>query len=66
MDAISGITGKEITHYVLIDFTGFRRLIDAIGGIDIDVPTRLYDNAYPTSNWGYTVVDIPAGLQHFD
>lgn len=51
---------------MLIDFDGFRRLIDAVGGIDIDVPKRLYDAAYPTRNWGYTVVDIPAGLQHFD
>jgi LCP family protein required for cell wall assembly len=66
MDAIGAIVGKEITHYVLIDFDGFRRLIDAVGGIDIDVPKRLYDAAYPTRNWGYTVVDIPVGLQHFD
>lgn len=66
MDTVGGILGKEITHYVLIDFDGFRRLIDAVGGIDIDVPKRLYDAAYPTRNWGYTVVDIPAGLQHFD
>jgi len=66
MDTVGGILGKEITHYVLIDFDGFRRLIDAVGGIDIDVPKRLYDASYPTRNWGYTVVDIPAGLQHFD
>ena len=66
MDTIGAIVGKEITHYVLIDFDGFRRLIDAVGGIDIDVPKRLYDAAYPTRNWGYTVVDIPVGLQHFD
>jgi anionic cell wall polymer biosynthesis LytR-Cps2A-Psr (LCP) family protein len=66
MDKVGDIVGKEITQYVLIDFDGFRRLIDAVGGIDIDVPTRLYDAAYPTRNWGYTVVDIPTGLQHFD
>lgn len=66
MDIVWTIVGKEITQYVLIDFDGFRRLIDAVGGIDIDVPERLYDAAYPTRNWGYTVVDIPVGLQHFD
>jgi anionic cell wall polymer biosynthesis LytR-Cps2A-Psr (LCP) family protein len=31
MDVVGGILGKEITHYVLIDFDGFRRLIDAVG-----------------------------------
>jgi len=51
MDIAGTIVGKEITQYVLIDFDGFRRLIDAVGGIDIDVPTRLYDAAYPTRNW---------------
>lgn len=30
------------------------------------MPERLYDPEYPTKNWGYTVVDIPVGLQHFD
>jgi len=66
MDRVGDILGKEITHYVLVDFDGFRRVIDAVGWIDIDVPKRLYDAAYPTRNWGYTVVDIPEGLQHFD
>lgn len=66
MDKVGEIVGKEITHYVLIDFDGFRRLIDAVGGIDIDVPKRLYDASYPTRNYWYTVVDIPQWLQHFD
>ncbi len=66
MDVVGTIVGKQIDQYVLIDFDGFRRLIDAVGGIDIDVPQRLYDATYPTRNYGYTVVDIQPGLQHFD
>lgn len=66
MEIVSQITGKNIRLYMMIDFNGFRKLIDAVGGIDIDVPERLYDSEYPTKNWGYTIVDIPAGMQHFD
>ena len=66
LETVSLIVGREIKQYVMIDFAGFRKLIDAVGGIDIDVPERLYDNEYPAKNWGYTVVDIPAGIQHFD
>ncbi len=66
MEIVSQITGKNIRLYSMIDFNGFRKLIDAVGGIDIDVPERLYDPEYPTKNWGYTIVDIPVGLQHFD
>lgn len=66
LEMVWQITGREIKYYAMIDFSGFRKLIDQVGGIDIDVPERLYDNAYPTKWWGYTIVDIPAGPQHFD
>jgi LCP family protein required for cell wall assembly len=66
MEIVSQITGKDIRLYSMIDFNGFRKLIDAVGWVEIDVPERLYDPEYPTKNWGYTIVDIPPGLQHFD
>lgn len=66
MEMVSQITGKDIRMYMLIDFTGFQKLIDAVGGVDIEVPERLYDPEYPAANWWYTVVNIPAGFQHFD
>lgn len=34
-DSVEAITGIPIQFYVLIDMNGFRRLIDALGGIDI-------------------------------
>ncbi|KQM84160.1 LCP family protein [Agromyces sp. Leaf222] len=40
-DAVEGITGLEIQYYVLIDMQGFEQLIDALGGIDIQVETRI-------------------------
>lgn len=51
METVSGIIGRDIDHYAMIDFAGFRNLINAIGGIDINVPERLYDDEYPTANW---------------
>ena len=66
MAVASEIVGREIKFYALIDFSGFKNVIDRVGGIDIEVPERLYDDSYPTANRGYTIVDIPAGLQHFD
>lgn len=66
MEVVSEITGQEINYYFMMDFSGFKSLVDHIGGVEIDVPERLYDSEYPTKNWWYTIVDIPAGLQHFD
>lgn len=37
MDAVSGVTGLSVNNYVLVDMAGFSQLIDALGGITIDV-----------------------------
>jgi LCP family protein required for cell wall assembly len=39
-EAVQGVTGLKVNYYVLIDLQGFRSLIDAVGGIDIDVVAK--------------------------
>ncbi len=39
--AVEQITGLPINYYVLIDLGGFQQLVDALGGITIDVHQRL-------------------------
>ncbi|HEY0258733.1 MAG TPA: LCP family protein [Lacisediminihabitans sp.] len=39
-DAAEGVLGLKIQYYALIDMQGFADLIDALGGITIDVPAR--------------------------
>lgn len=31
----------KIDHYALIDFTGFKELVDAVGGVTVNVPSQL-------------------------
>ena len=40
-EAVEGVTGLKISNYVLIDMSGFKGLINAVGGVTIDVKTRL-------------------------
>ncbi len=55
------ITGLDI-HYVLkVDFRGFTRLIDALGGIDVVVERAFKDSMYPTVDYGYQTVSFEAG-----
>jgi LCP family protein required for cell wall assembly len=67
-DAAEGILGLTLQYYVLIDMQGFAQLIDALGGIDIEVAERLpygantYDNGTHAPPAGY----IEAGQQHMD
>jgi LCP family protein required for cell wall assembly len=35
---VENLLGIEIDHYVMIDFDGFREVVNLLGGIDIDVP----------------------------
>ncbi len=59
--------GIRIHYYVRIDFKGFEKAVDLIGGLDIDVPHDIVDHAYPLENdVGVTTVRFSAGRQHMD
>ena len=58
--------GRRVHYYVLVDFTGFRKAVDAIGGIDIDVPRVIDDPTYPDENFGFKPIHIPAGRVHMN
>ncbi len=67
-DAVEGITGLKIQSYVLVDMAGFKRLIDALGGIDINVANRLPVGGQEDANGMPINVEswIEPGLQHMD
>lgn len=41
LDAVEGVTDLTINYYVMINLKGFRDLVDAVGGVEVDVKTRL-------------------------
>ncbi len=56
------LLGIRINNYVMIDFKGFKGLVDAIGGVDIEVekPMSYYDE------WDGFTIDLAPGMQHMD
>jgi len=64
--AIGELTGLPIHYYALVNLDGFVDVIDALGGVDIVVPERLYDPAYPHEDGSYEVIDIQPGEYHMD
>ena len=38
---VNRLTGLGINHVVLVDFSGFRDLIDSLGGVTVDNPTKV-------------------------
>lgn len=58
--------GVPVQRTVRLRFDGFVRIVDAAGGIDINVQRRLVDTSYPTSTYGVTTVVFEKGWQHMD
>jgi polyisoprenyl-teichoic acid--peptidoglycan teichoic acid transferase len=56
----------NVDRYVMVNFGAFEAAVDALGGIDVDVPTTIYDPEYPTADGGTMLLEIPVGLQHMD
>lgn len=63
---VTEITWVPISYYSLIDFTGFKTLIDTVGWVEIDVPQDLIDREYPNETWWYMTFSIKKWLQTLD
>jgi polyisoprenyl-teichoic acid--peptidoglycan teichoic acid transferase len=62
------ILDLPIHYYVSINFSGFRKAIDSVGGVEIDVERTFTDYQYP-ANDGVNYLSpqtFRAGLQHMD
>lgn len=60
--------GIDINYYMLMDFTGVEKLVDAVGGVDINVPDDLaiYGWYYSDDDIHGVFVTFPPGKQHVD
>ncbi len=58
--------GIPVNYYVRIDFKGFEKIVDALGGVNINVDKAIRDDEYPDGNYGTISIYIPAGQQHMD
>jgi LCP family protein required for cell wall assembly len=65
-DQIEEITGLYPEKYVVVDLSAFEEIVDAMGGIDVDVPRALHDTMYPAPGFRYQTFSVAAGKQHFD
>src|SRR5687768_3312636 len=46
MKTVRALTGLQLNHVVLVDFQNFREVIDALGGVEIDVPKPILSNRF--------------------
>ncbi|MFA4995626.1 MAG: LCP family protein [Patescibacteria group bacterium] len=66
-ETVSNVLGIPVQYHVMIDFEGFKQLVDKLGGVDIYVDKAIYDPLYPDKEMkGYDPLYIKAGQQHMD
>lgn len=59
--AVSTLCGVDISHYAEVSFDGMQKLVDAVGGVDIDVE----DDVYDPKHFG-TSMRLSKGQQHLN
>ncbi len=61
------LLGIPIHYYALVTLDGFIGVVDALGGVDINVPFTIVDETYPDED-GVSIdnLRIEAGQQHLD
>ena len=62
---VEDFLGVRIDHYVIINTHAFQKIVDAIGGIDINVEKRMYYED-PWDDDGGLIIDLRPGMQHMD
>ncbi|MEV0536434.1 LCP family protein [Kitasatospora sp. NPDC050463] len=52
---VEQLSGIRVDHYVILDFSGFKAMVDAVGGVEVCVPQAIHDKD--------AKLDLPAGRQ---
>jgi LCP family protein required for cell wall assembly len=66
-DVIEGLMGVNIDYYMLVDMAAFVDLVDAIGGIDVNVLQPLQAEVSPPREGDpWATVDVNVGWNHLD
>src|SRR6056297_1684736 len=65
-EVVENLLNQPIHYYVRIDFSGFEKMIDELGGIKVQVDTQFTDFQFPTKDHKYKVVSFEKGWQTMD
>jgi LCP family protein required for cell wall assembly len=63
---IQKLSGLNINHFIAVDFSGFAKMVDALGGVDVCSKTALHDYELGTvlDHGGHQVLDGPTALNY--
>jgi LCP family protein required for cell wall assembly len=67
LKAIMGnLYGLDIKYFVEVNFDGFTAVVDAMGGVTINVQVPVSDDRFPSTDGSLRRIYIPSGIQHMN
>jgi LCP family protein required for cell wall assembly len=63
---LGNLYGLDIKYFVEVNFEGFKKIVDALGGVTINVQIPVVDDQFPAARGDLQRLYIPAGMQHMD
>ena len=63
---IGNLYGLDIKYFVEVNFEGFKAVVDALGGVTINVQIPVVDDRYPGDSGSLERIYIPSGIQHMN
>ena len=63
-EVLGNLYGLDIKYFVKVNFQGFEKVVDDLGGVTINVQVPVLDDLYPSDTGRHARVYIPAGMQH--
>ncbi|HEX2625999.1 MAG TPA: LCP family protein [Candidatus Limnocylindrales bacterium] len=61
---LGNLYGLDIKYYVEVNFDGFRQVVDALGGVTVNVQVPVLDDNFPQPGGHRERLFVPAGMQH--
>lgn len=62
IQTVAGLLGVTADHYLVLNVNSTQRMVDALGGVDVDVPHEMHYH----DKWGHLSIDLKPGEQHLD
>ncbi len=70
INALKGVLGEmlgiPIHYYALVTLEGFVDVVDALGGVTIEIPETIFDDTYPHEDGSIESIEIKEGTRHLN
>ncbi len=66
IETVKALTGQPINYFVNIDFEGFVKLVDQVGGVYLDVDRKYFNENTPGEANSYSEIDLKPGYQRMN